>query len=172
MATLAQSLPRPGERVLIREGPFASMQADVLGVDAGRDPPLVDLRVLVFGRAVDQRLEPHAVYRLDGLTEGGRLMLPLTRTKQTDGNARHGRVFRIERRGTDYFVKGVSDVAVYPCEGCGREPASETALAVAIASDMESKKEDWRRVTRLYRRNDVPEERCWLRAPGWALAYE
>jgi len=25
------------------------------------------------------------------------------------------------------------------------------------------------RVTRLYRRDDLPEERCWLRAPGWCL---
>ena len=25
---------------------------------------------------------------------------------------------------------------------------------------------------RLYRRDDLPEERCWLRAPGWCLAYE
>ena len=28
------------------------------------------------------------------------------------------------------------------------------------------------RVTRLYRRGDVPEERCWLRRPDWCLAYE
>ena len=26
-------------------------------------------------------------------------------------------------------------------------------------------------VTRLYRRDDLPEEQCWLRAPGWSLAY-
>jgi hypothetical protein len=27
------------------------------------------------------------------------------------------------------------------------------------------------RVTRLYRRGDLPEDQCWLRAPGWCLAY-
>jgi hypothetical protein len=27
------------------------------------------------------------------------------------------------------------------------------------------------RVTRLYRRDDLPEDQCWLRAPGWCLAY-
>jgi len=27
------------------------------------------------------------------------------------------------------------------------------------------------RVTRLYRRDHLPENRCWLRAPGWCLAY-
>ena len=32
-------------------------------------------------------------------------------------------------------------------------------------------KGDGREVTRLYRRGDLPEEQCWLRAPGWCLAY-
>src|ERR1700720_1250888 len=27
------------------------------------------------------------------------------------------------------------------------------------------------RVTRLYRRDDLPEDQFWLRAPGWCLAY-
>jgi protein-L-isoaspartate(D-aspartate) O-methyltransferase len=27
------------------------------------------------------------------------------------------------------------------------------------------------RVTRLYRRDDLPAAECWLRAPGWCLAY-
>jgi hypothetical protein len=27
------------------------------------------------------------------------------------------------------------------------------------------------RVTRLYTRDDLPEDQCWLRAPGWCLAY-
>lgn len=109
---------------------------------------------------------------LDGLTEGGRLMLPLTRVKETLGNVRHGRVFRIERRGPDYFVQPVIGVAVYPCQGSGRDPASESALAVAIERDMEGQTEGWKRVTRLYRGTDVPQQRCWLHAPGWALAYE
>jgi protein-L-isoaspartate(D-aspartate) O-methyltransferase len=81
-------------------------------------------------------------------------------------------VFRIERRGTDYFVQPVTNVAVYPCEGCARNPGSEAALAVAIESDIESRTEGWRRVTRLYRGIKVAEERCWLRAPGWTLAFE
>jgi protein-L-isoaspartate(D-aspartate) O-methyltransferase len=109
---------------------------------------------------------------LDGLTDGGRLLLPLTRVKQTAGNVRHGRVFRIERRGTEYIVQPVTAVAVYPCEGCGRDPGSEAALAAAIERDLESQTDGWRRVTRLYRGSEVPEERCWLRAPGWVLAFE
>jgi len=110
--------------------------------------------------------------RLDALTEGGRLMLPLTRVKQMQGNVRHGRVFRIEWRGTDYLVQSVMGVAIYPCEGCGRDPDAEAALAAAIDKDIESQTESWRRVTRLYRNIEIPQERCWLHARGWSLAYE
>lgn len=110
---------------------------------------------------------------LDGLTNGGRLVLPLTRLKRTQGDARNGYVFRIERTGDDYFARALSRVAVYPCEGDGaRDEASEAALGAAIDRDSVMKTDAWKRVTRLYRGNDVPDDRCWLRAPGWALAYE
>jgi protein-L-isoaspartate(D-aspartate) O-methyltransferase len=115
----------------------------------------------------------HPVNRwLDGLADGGRLILPLTRLKRTDGNVRHGRVFLIERRGDDYFAKGLSKVAVYPCEGCGREAAAEVALTAAIDKDDEMKEEGWKKVTRLYRSDNTPADRCWLRATDWSLAYE
>jgi protein-L-isoaspartate(D-aspartate) O-methyltransferase len=82
-------------------------------------------------------------------------------------------VFRIERRGPDYLVQWVSGVAIYPCEGCGRNRDSEAALALAIERDIESGMVRWRRVARLYRGTEIPDEgRCWLRAPGWALAYK
>jgi glycosyltransferase involved in cell wall biosynthesis len=32
-------------------------------------------------------------------------------------------------------------------------------------------KGEWQQVTRLYRNEDVPDERCWLRGSGWCLAY-
>lgn len=141
--------------VKVRQGDGAAVDfepADVIYVNAGATHP--------------------AERWLDGLRDGGRLLLPLTRVKQTEGNVRHGRVFRIERKGADYFVQSVTGVAVYPCEGSGRDAASEAALAAAIERDIGSRTEGWRRVTRLYRGTEVPEERCWLRAPGWALAYE
>src|SRR5437879_4833076 len=55
-------------------------------------------------------------------------------------------------------------VAIFPGEG-GRDEASEQALAAAL------EKGGTERVTRLYRRDDVPEDQCRLRAPGWCLAY-
>jgi protein-L-isoaspartate(D-aspartate) O-methyltransferase len=104
---------------------------------------------------------------LDRLADGGRLILPLTagRTLPPKGQvARHGAVFRIERRGADYFAQWISAVGVYPCEG-NRDAVSEAALDKALQAG------GWEKVTRLHRTGDLPEERCWLRAPGWALAY-
>jgi protein-L-isoaspartate(D-aspartate) O-methyltransferase len=111
---------------------------------------------------------------LDGLREGGRVILPLTTDQGFIAGSststaqlsidRRGAVFLIERRGSDYLAKWLSPVAIFPCEGM-RDAASETALAAAFA------KGGWRDVTRLYRRDDPPEENCWVRAPGWSLAY-
>src|SRR5215470_13701740 len=65
----------------------------------------------------------------------------------------------------EFLAQWVSPVAIIPCEGA-RDETSEAALAEAF------KKGGWKRVARLYRNEDVPEERCWLRAPGWCLAYD
>jgi protein-L-isoaspartate(D-aspartate) O-methyltransferase len=104
---------------------------------------------------------------LDRLADGGRLILPLTAGKTLPPRgqvARHGAVFRIERRGDDYIAQWISAVGVFPCEG-NRDAVSEAALDKALQGG------GWEKVTRLHRTGDLPEERCWLRAPGWALAY-
>jgi protein-L-isoaspartate(D-aspartate) O-methyltransferase len=46
-----------------------------------------------------------------------------------------------------------------------RDPEAERALAAAFKAG------GWQKVTRLYRRDDLPEENCWLRGEGWCLAY-
>ncbi len=103
---------------------------------------------------------------LDQLTEGGRLILPLTTDKgfsETFDKITSGVVFRIERHGDDYFAKCISSAAIFPCAG-SRDAESELALAKALSTGGEQN------VTRLHRHDPPPTERCWLRAPGWSLA--
>jgi protein-L-isoaspartate(D-aspartate) O-methyltransferase len=106
---------------------------------------------------------------LDGLADGGRLILPMTSDRGFGANpparmASAGAVFRIARRGHDYFASWISPVAIFPCAG-SRDEVSERALAEAFATGR------WAEVTRLYRNRKIPEERCWARGPGWCLAY-
>jgi protein-L-isoaspartate(D-aspartate) O-methyltransferase len=106
---------------------------------------------------------------LDRLADGGRLILPMTSDQGFDANslermASAGAVFRIERRGHDYFATWISPVAIFPCAG-SRDEVSERALAEAFARG------GWQQVTRLYRDQEIPEQRCWLRGSGWCLAY-
>jgi protein-L-isoaspartate(D-aspartate) O-methyltransferase len=106
---------------------------------------------------------------LDRLADGGRLILPLTSdhgfgASSLENIARAGAVFLIECRGGDYSARWISSVAIFPCAG-SRDEASERLLAEAFA------KGGWERVTRLYRNDNIPEERCWVRGPGWCLAY-
>jgi len=91
--------------------------------------------------------------------DGGRLILPLTSNNSSGENPenipiqRRGAVFRIERRGDEFLAKWISAVAIFPCEGA-RDTACERALAAAF------EKGGWERVTRLYRRGDLPDEQC------------
>jgi protein-L-isoaspartate(D-aspartate) O-methyltransferase len=107
---------------------------------------------------------------LDRLADGGRLILPMTSDQGFGASspervASAGAVFRIERRGHDYFAAWISPVAIFPCAG-SRDEVSERALAEAFA-----KEGSWQKVTRLYRDQEIPEERCWLRGSRWCLAY-
>jgi protein-L-isoaspartate(D-aspartate) O-methyltransferase len=105
---------------------------------------------------------------LDGLREGGRLILPLATIKLAGDNTKvsRGAMFRIERRASEFLVQCISPVEIIPCDGA-RDETSEATLAEAF------KKGDCKRVTRLYRNNDdVPDDRCWLRGSGWCLAYD
>ena len=101
---------------------------------------------------------------LERLTEGGRLILPLTAGEFPAGDVRRGAVFRIEHRGNDFLAQRISAVAIFPCEGM-RDAESEAALAAAFDNGRAHE------VTRLYRRDDLPEKNCWLRGTGWCLAY-
>jgi protein-L-isoaspartate(D-aspartate) O-methyltransferase len=102
---------------------------------------------------------------LDRLGDGGRLILPLsTSSNQNAGIERRGAVFRIDYQAPRFTAKWISPVGIIPCESA-RDEASDAALAAAL------NKGGWERVTHLHRGNEQPEDRCWLRAPGWSLMY-
>jgi protein-L-isoaspartate(D-aspartate) O-methyltransferase len=102
---------------------------------------------------------------LDTLSQGGRLILPLTADKII-GQKRvpfFGVVFCIQRRGEEYDARTICPAAFISAAGV-RETASEEALAAALATGA------WSKVTRLYRGADLDTKSCWLRGPGWCLA--
>ena len=112
---------------------------------------------------------------LDGLSDGGRLIIPLT----TDANIRSvtagsfdpvkamrsGAFFRIQRWGAEFEARGLLPTAIIPAEGA-RDKTAETALAAAFD------KGGWNAVTRLVRGEGVTQERCWLRGRGWCLVLD
>jgi protein-L-isoaspartate(D-aspartate) O-methyltransferase len=104
---------------------------------------------------------------LDALRDGGRMVLPLTVRYTTDDRREmtRGAIFLIERQHGNFSARCMSTTSIYPCAGA-RDDASEAALAAAFDKGNAAK------VTKLYRTNDIPDEHCWLRAPGWSLAYE
>ncbi|MEA2909103.1 MAG: protein-L-isoaspartate(D-aspartate) O-methyltransferase [Bradyrhizobium sp.] len=146
----ANLAPHPNVEIVEGDGALVSFdEADVIYVNAGCTRP--------------------AQNWLDRLADGGRLILPMTSDQGFGASAPErmasaGAVFRIERRGHDYFATWISPVAIFPCAG-SRDEVSERALAEAFA------KAGWQQVTRLYRDEEIPAERCWLRGSGWCLAY-
>lgn len=147
-ARAAENLGRlPGAQVLQGDGsasPFAP--ADVIYVNAGASRP--------------------AIAWLDGLRDGGRLILPLTTNANFASEVARGTgaVFRITRRGDAFDAQFVTPIGVFPCEGA-RDEVSERALASAF------EKGGFEKVKRLMRTDDVPDADCWVKAPGWSLVY-
>src|SRR6195256_3059121 len=146
----ANLAPHANVEIVEGDGTLVSFdEADVIYVNAGGTRP--------------------AANWLDRLADGGRLILPMTSDQGfgaafPEQIASAGAVFRIKRRGHDYFASWISPVAIFPCAG-SRDEVSERALADAFA------RRGWERVTRLYRDQKIPEERCWVQGSGWCLAY-
>jgi len=89
-----------------------------------------------------------------------------------------GAIFLITRHANDphhFAARCMSGTRIYPCAGM-RDEASEKALIAAFEKDGfgngDSRSSGLGEITRLYRTDDIAEERCWVRAPGWSLAYE
>ena len=152
LAAKARACLAPYPNVTIVEGDGAKIPfeaADIIYVNAGCTRP--------------------AARWLDSLADGGRLILPMTSDKGVGGPAerieRAGAVFRIKRSGEEYHASWISPVAIIHCAG-SRDEVSERALAEAFGRG------GWEKVTRLYRNQEIAEERCWVHGPDWCLAYD
>jgi len=192
---LEAAAPRPGEHAVhigAGVGYYTAIIAHLVG-PTGRvtaiehEPALADRAktnlahlpnvTVLQGNGADMPLDPADVIYvsagttrpmdtwLDALKDGGRLILPLTTNARisADGSPKGG-MFRIERRGDDYLASLVSGALFIPGEGM-RDAVSEAALAAGFAKDSPES------VTRLYRTDDLPDDQCWAKAPGWCLAY-
>jgi protein-L-isoaspartate(D-aspartate) O-methyltransferase len=152
LAARATANLKPYRNVSVIEGDGSAVTfdaADVIYVNAGATRP--------------------ADTWLDRLKDGGRLILPLTTdlgfTSANWSNMhRRGAVFLVTRRAGEFHAQWISPVAVFPCAGL-RDAKSEKALAAAFETG------EHKRVTRLHRTDALPSEQCWLRGPGWCLAY-
>lgn len=131
----------------------------VAGDGAAMTLPPADL-VLVNAGAVRP-----AYAWLDALKVGGRLVLPLTAGPRPGTPITRGAVFLIERRDEGHYTaRCLSPTLIYPCAGA-RDPVAERALARALAAGGQET------VRMLHRTDALPDDRCWLRGPGWCLAY-
>jgi protein-L-isoaspartate(D-aspartate) O-methyltransferase len=183
---MARADPRPGEHVGAGVGYYSAILAHMVG-ESGRvtaveyDPDLAARLEANFAgqpnvRAVEGDgtkidIDPADVIYvnagatrpldlwLDGLKDSGRMILALTREKDAGGAW-----FRIARRGDEFLANWILAADLFRCEGA-RDAEAERALVAAL------EKGGGDRVTRLYRRGDVPEEQCWLKGRDWCLAY-
>jgi protein-L-isoaspartate(D-aspartate) O-methyltransferase len=138
----------PNVEILQGDGatvPFAP--ADVIYVNAGATRP--------------------AENWLDGLKEGGRLILPLTVNRPAGTGlmamANVGGVLGITRQGGSYPARWISPTMIFPCAG-GRDPAAEQVLAEALG------RPEARAIARLIRGLHPKDERCIAHGDGWCLA--
>jgi protein-L-isoaspartate(D-aspartate) O-methyltransferase len=103
---------------------------------------------------------PHAWW-LDGLADGGRLLLPMT---AGNFSARGGFMLRLERRGGGFAARSAGWVGFYPCAGA-RSPEGEAALEAALADPAGQQA-----VRSLRRDPHDKDESCWLHRDGWCLS--
>jgi protein-L-isoaspartate(D-aspartate) O-methyltransferase len=127
-------------------------QVEVIQGDATQTPFAPADLILVSAGAT------HPVdHWLDGLKDGGQLVLPLTPDTGV------GIVMGIRRRGERFFATLLSPIFIYRCAGA-RDPQSASALAEAL------KRGGQNGVTRLYRGDPPALENIWLQGENWCLA--
>lgn len=97
---------------------------------------------------------PHGWW-IDGLADGGRLLLPMTAAQ------RGGFMLRLDRRGRGFAARSAGWVGFYPCAGA-RSLEDEAALGDALGDQAGQQA-----VRSLRRDVHDKDESCWLHRDGW-----
>ncbi|PYT04545.1 MAG: protein-L-isoaspartate O-methyltransferase [Acidobacteria bacterium] len=104
---------------------------------------------------------PRAVW-LDSLSQGGRLILPLTVARSQDEGG-GGFMLRIEREGEAYSAHFLSPVAIFPCAGARDEMMNRRLREALMRGDFAS-------VQSLRRDAHEARETCWLHGEDFCLS--
>ena len=128
-------------------------QVEVIQADATQ-APFAPADLILVSAGATRPVE----HWLDGLKDGGQLVLPLT------PDTGMGIVMGIRRRGERFFASLLSPIMIYRCVSA-RDPQSEAALAEAL------KRGGQNGVTRLYRGVPLAAENVWLQGENWCFAY-
>lgn len=104
---------------------------------------------------------PRAIW-LDSLRLGGRLLVPLTVTKDSEGGG-GGLVLKVIRHPRGLTARFISEVGIFSCAGC-RDPELNKRLKEAFD------REDWKTLRSL--RRDVHDltDTCWLHDESFCLS--
>ncbi|MGE3652290.1 MAG: protein-L-isoaspartate O-methyltransferase [Reyranellaceae bacterium] len=103
---------------------------------------------------------PHTWW-LDGLADGGRLLLPMTAANFSN---RGGFMLQLERHGGGFAARSAGWVGFYPCAGA-RNPEDEAALGEALSDPAGQQA-----VRSLRRDPHDKDDSCWLHRDGWCLS--
>ena len=104
---------------------------------------------------------PRAVW-LEALSEGGRLILPLTVARGPEESG-GGLMLRIVRRGDAYEARFISPVAIFPCAGA-RDEELDRRLREALMRG------NFAAVRQLRRDAHEAGDSCWLHGEGFCLS--
>jgi protein-L-isoaspartate(D-aspartate) O-methyltransferase len=104
---------------------------------------------------------PRSVW-LESLRIGGRLLVPLTVTEETD-NGGEGRVLKVTRKPGGLTACFISGVGIFSFVG-GRDAELNQRLKEAFERD------DWKSVQSLRREPHEPADTCWLHADNFCLS--
>ena len=102
---------------------------------------------------------------LDGLADGGRLMLPLTCTMVPMGNIGKGLVMLIARNGDAFNARVNGVVAIYSATGLRDETLNQQ-----LGQAMMGGPQKWVSVSRLRRDAHEASSSCWMHAAGFCLS--